>query len=77
MQTADIPEIKYKVGTLEKPIEEMSEVEYEEWEKSIQTDAKEYLFSIGQPLVFITKDNKVRAEYKDGRIEITDVAKYS
>ena len=70
MITSEIPEIKYKVGTLKKTIEEMSEVEYEEWEKSIQTDAKEYLFSIGQPLVYIREDGRTVAEHKNGTIEI-------
>jgi hypothetical protein len=70
MITSEISEIKYKVGTLKKPIEKMSEVEYQEWEKSIQTDAKEYLFSIGQPLVYIRKDGRTVAEHKNGTIEI-------
>lgn len=48
----------------------MTEEELAEWELECAADARKYLFSIGQPLVYRREDGHTVAEYKDGRIEI-------
>ena len=60
--------IKYKKGTMTKSPDLMSEKEFQEWEEKCNLETKEYLFSIGQPLVYYI-DNQTVIEYKDGRIE--------
>ena len=46
----------------------MSAEEYATWKIQVQIDAREYLFSIGQP--FVTRINGVIvAEFPDGRIQ--------
>ena len=57
------------VGTLQKPIYEMSADEKSTFYKEMNIETRRYLFSIGQPLVY-KKDNKVVAEYADGTINI-------
>ena len=57
------------VGTLQKPIYEMSADEKSIFYKEMNIETRRYLFSIGQPLVY-KKDNKVVAEYADGTINI-------
>jgi hypothetical protein len=61
--------IKYQVGILKKPLHKMSDLEIKEWEKTLAKNAREYLFSIGQPLVY-EKDGKIVAEDKLGNIRI-------
>lgn len=63
-------EIKYQVGTMTKDPVDMDESELAEWEKECAEDARKYLFSIGQPLVYRREDGHTVAEYEDGRIEI-------
>jgi hypothetical protein len=60
--------IDYKIGKMEKSPSIMSKSEYENWKKQCQKNTKEYLFSIGQPLVYLI-NNKSVIEYPDGRIE--------
>lgn len=62
--------IKYKVGTMTKDPFDMTEEELAEWEQECADDARKYLFSIGQPLVYRREDGHTVAEYKDGRVEI-------
>lgn len=63
-------EIKYKVGTMTKDPFYMNEEELAEWEQECADDAREYLFSIGQPLVYRREDGRFVAEFEDGRIEL-------
>ena len=58
-----------KVGIMTKHPDDMDALELKEWEKKSYERAKEYLFSIGQPLVYYQKDGTPVAEYQDGRIE--------
>ncbi|AYD48781.1 hypothetical protein [Arachidicoccus soli] len=46
----------------------MTPEELEAWKKERDIYVRQYLFSIGQPLVY-RKDGKIIAEYADGRIE--------
>jgi predicted AAA+ superfamily ATPase len=63
-------EIKYQVGEMTKDPRDMSDAEREKWQKQCTTDARKYLFSIGQPMVYKREDGHTVAEYEDGRIEI-------
>jgi hypothetical protein len=47
----------------------MTSAERDEWEVRMQVEAKEYLFSIGQPLVY-EKEGQMIAEYADGKINV-------
>ena len=61
-------EIKYRVGTMTKDPATMTEQEYAVWDAQRLKDTREYLFSIGQPLVYFDED-KLVIEYADGSIE--------
>ena len=63
-------EIQYRVGKMKKPPGDMSTKERATWQKQIADNARDYLFSIGQPLVYQQKDGLIVAEYKDGRVLI-------
>ncbi len=60
--------IKYRVGTMTKSPWDMADDEYKIWQEEAKKEAREYLFSIGQPLVYFI-DNKVVIENKDGSFE--------
>jgi hypothetical protein len=60
--------IKYKVGTMTKSPFDMDDAEYKIWQENGNRETREYLFSIGQPLVYYI-DNQTVIEYSDGRIE--------
>ena len=60
--------IKYKTGTMTKSPDLMSEKEFQQWEEKCKRETREYLFSIGQPLVYYI-DNQTVIEYSDGIIE--------
>jgi len=45
----------------------MTPAERDEWELRMQAEAKNHLFSIGQPLVY-EKEGRMIAEYADGKI---------
>jgi hypothetical protein len=47
----------------------MTSTERDEWELRMQAEAKAYLFSIGQPLVY-EKEGRMIAEYADGEIKV-------
>ena len=55
-------------GKMTKSPFDMTFAEEKEWRIQKQAEAKEYLFSIGQPLVY-EKDGIMIAEYADGRIK--------
>ncbi|MDB5152125.1 MAG: hypothetical protein JWR54_876 [Mucilaginibacter sp.] len=66
----DIPEEQLiKKGKMIKAPWTMTLTERNDWELRMQTEAKEYLFSIGQPLVY-EKEGHMIAEYADGRIKV-------
>jgi hypothetical protein len=58
-----------KTGIMEKQPGKMTESELKEWKADSFLRAKQYLFSIGQPLVYYQKDGTPVAEHEDGRIE--------
>ncbi|MHA4742380.1 hypothetical protein [Dyadobacter sp. MSC1_007] len=58
-----------KTGIMVKRPAAMSADELAEWKKKSFERARDYLFSIGQPLVYYQKDGTPVAEYRDGRIE--------
>ena len=57
------------VGTLQKPIYEMSAEEKSAFYKEMNIKIRKRLFSIGQPMVY-KKGANVVAEYADGTINI-------
>lgn len=57
-----------KKGKMTKAPWLMSNDEYAAWKIRVQEDAKAYLFSIGQPLVY-SKNGEMIAEYADGTIK--------
>jgi hypothetical protein len=64
----DIPEEQLmRKGTMTKSPFKMTLEEEREWQVQKQLEARAYLFSIGQPLVY-EKDGVMIAEYADGRI---------
>jgi len=66
----DIPvEELVKKGKMTKSPFLMTADEREEWQIRMQAKAREYLFSIGQPLVY-KRDGKMIAEYANGKIEL-------
>jgi hypothetical protein len=65
----NISEIATYQGQLNKSIAQMTLKEQKEHYKFAEIRAREYLFSIGQPLVH-QKDGHVVAEYSNGKIVI-------
>lgn len=64
-------DIALKVGEMVKTPKSMSRQERDKWHKQVGESAREYLFSIDQPVVY-KKDGVVVAEYRDGRILILE-----
>jgi hypothetical protein len=60
--------IKYQEGVMGKDPNDMTDAELSAWEKQCAKNARTYLFSINQPLVYIRKDG--RTEYKNGNVMI-------
>lgn len=66
----EIPEEDFiKRGRMKKSPFKMTEEELEAWNREMSAGIREYLFSIGQPLVY-AKDGQYVAEHADGRIEL-------
>ena len=65
-----VQEVSYKQGQMVKDPRSMTDAERAEWQHQCALNAREYLFSIGQPLVYKRQDGHTVAEYKDGRLEI-------
>ena len=64
----EIPEEELvQKGKMTKSPFDMTFEEEREWQIQKQLEARDYLFSIGQPLVY-EKDGIMIAEYADGRI---------
>lgn len=59
--------IQYKRGRMTKDPDQMSYAERMAWQERCAQNAREYLFSIGQPLVYKRADGHTVAEYSDGR----------
>ena len=57
-----------KKGRMKKSPFYMQPEELKRWEEKEKAHVRNYLFSIGQPLVY-KKNGKMVAEYADGRIE--------
>jgi hypothetical protein len=60
-----------KKGTMVKSPFKMTPAERAEWIVRCQAETREYLFSIGQPLVY-KRDGQMIAEYANGKIEVLD-----
>jgi len=64
----DIPEEELvRKGKMTKSPFDMTLEEEREWQIKTKLETRAYLFSIGQPLVYV-KDGVMIAEYADGRI---------
>lgn len=59
--------IRFKKGKMVKDPRDMTDSERTAWQRQCAEDARDYLFSIGQPLVYRQSDGQYVAEYKDGR----------
>jgi hypothetical protein len=65
----EIPEEQLmRKGTMTKSPFKMTLEEEREWQVQKQLEARAYLFSIGQPLVY-KKDGVMIAEYADGTVK--------
>lgn len=64
-----VSDVAYKTGTMRKEPCEMTDAERIIWQQQCAEDARDYLFSIGQPLVYRNRDGQLVAEYANGRIE--------
>lgn len=62
-------EILLKIGEQVRDPREMTREELDKWHEQLAQDARKYLFSIGQPLVY-ERDGHVLAEHNDGRVEL-------
>lgn len=62
-------DVVFKVGRMVKDPRSMTREEHAEWQKEAAIRTRDYLFSIGQPLVY-KRDGRVVAEYKDGRVQV-------
>lgn len=61
-------EVQYQLGKMVKDPKRMSQREQLIWQRQCAENAKEYLFSIGQPIVYKRQDGHTVAEYSDGNI---------
>ena len=62
-------ELPIKRGKLPANFDDMTIEELKIWERAMQKEAEEYLFSISQPLVY-KKDGHMIAEHADGSVYI-------
>ena len=62
-------DVAYKIGTMVKDPRDMTGAEQVVWQQQCAEDARTYLFSIDQPLVYRNADGQLMAEHADGRIE--------
>ena len=65
-----VSDVAYKIGTMVKDPRDMTDTERAVWQKQCASDARDYLFSIGQPLVYRETNGQLVAEYANGRVEI-------
>ncbi|MCP9757218.1 hypothetical protein EGI26_18820 [Lacihabitans sp. CCS-44] len=62
-------EVKFRKGTMLKRPIEMSKEELLNWQKQGEKEAREFLFSIKQPLVYYNSEGFLVAEKFDGSVE--------
>ena len=62
--------VNYQQGVMVKDPRTMTAQEFTIWQKRCTENARDYLFSINQPLVYIREDGHTVAEYKDGNIVV-------
>lgn len=60
-------DIKFKIGERVSDPRSMSKSDRVQWKKTVAENARDYLFSIGQPLVY-KRNGHIVAEHKDGRV---------
>lgn len=65
-----IEEITHKQGTMGKDPHLMTDAERAEWQRQCAEHTRNYLFSIGQPLVYKRPDGHTVAEYQNGDITV-------
>ena len=63
-------DVTYRQGHMRKDPRTMTPVERAKWELRCARQARDYLFSIGQPLVYRRSDGHTVAEYEDERIVV-------
>jgi len=63
-------DINFKQGRIVKDPKTMLPNERVEWQQECAQQARAYLFSIGQPLVYRRADGHTVAEYADGSIVV-------
>ncbi|GAB3282894.1 hypothetical protein GCM10027347_59480 [Larkinella harenae] len=61
-------DVQFKTGRMTKEPRDMTPAERATWQQQMAENARDYLFSIGQPLVYKRADGRVVAEHKDGRV---------
>ena len=62
-------EIQFKIGSRTNDPRSMTSEERSHWQQQLIANVRDYLFSIGQPLVY-KRDGHVVAEHKDGRLQV-------
>lgn len=62
-------DIQFKIGRRTNDPHSMTFEERCQWQRELAVDARDYLFSIGQPLVY-KRDGHIVAEHKDGRLQV-------
>lgn len=62
--------VKYQQGVMIKDPRNMTDQERMVWQNQCAENARTYLFSINQPLVYIREDGHTVAEYKDGNVMV-------
>lgn len=68
MEDTITDESLFKKGKMTKDPFDMTLQELEVWKEEVKNQTREYLFSIGQPLVY-EKDGQIVVEYADGTIK--------
>lgn len=63
-------DISYRQGRMVKDPQTMTPAEHAEWQLDCAQHVRDYLFSIGQPLVYRRQDGHTVAEHKDGRVVV-------
>ncbi|RCR71145.1 hypothetical protein [Larkinella punicea] len=61
-------DVQYQTGKMVKDPRKMNPKERIQWQKQCAQNARDYLFSINQPLVYKRPDGHTVAEYKNGQI---------
>lgn len=62
-------DIQFKIGRRTNDPRLLTPEERSQWQEQIAVNARDYLFSIGQPLVY-KRDGHIVVEHKDGRLQV-------